>query len=196
LLGIPQEKLLFASSNLHIEASHLIIPSFPGQTGDPPAWAIKFIRDTFLPGVDEENQSNHYLYISRASARYRRVSNEEEVISHLEKMNLNFQVVRLEKYSFREQIYLMLNAKVVISPHGAGLTNLLWCKPRTKVLEIFSPNYVNTCFWAIANQIDIDYYYLIGDEKQFITYPSLSAGRENITVCIDKLEQTLRLMEL
>ena len=50
-----------------------------------------------------------------------------------------------------------------MAPHGAGLTNLVWCSPQTKVLEIFSPRYVNLCYWAIASVTDADYYYLLGE---------------------------------
>jgi len=39
--------------------------------------------------------------------------------------------------SVLEQIELFSNADVVIGTHGAGLANILFCKPNTKVIEIF-----------------------------------------------------------
>ena len=56
-----------------------------------------------------------------------------------------------------------------MAPHGAGLTNLVWCAPHTKVLEIFSPLYVNLCYWAIASVTQADYYYLLGNAEESST---------------------------
>ena len=70
--------------------------------------------------------------------------------------------IELEELSLSAQIALFAGAEAVVAPHGAGLTNLIWCAPQTKVLEIFSPLYVNLCYWAIASVVDADYYYLLG----------------------------------
>ncbi len=34
-------------------------------------------------------------------------------------------------------------------------------QPRRRVVELFTPDYVYGCFWAIASQRDLDYYYLV-----------------------------------
>ena len=67
--------------------------------------------------------------------------------------------------SLSAQIELFSKAEAVVAPHGAGLTNLVWCAPYTKVLEIFSPLYVNFCYWAIASVTQADYYYLLGNAE-------------------------------
>ena len=46
-----------------------------------------------------------------------------------------WEFVQLEKLPVGEQMQLFAEAKSIIAPHGAGLTNLLWCAPDTKVLE-------------------------------------------------------------
>lgn len=163
MMRIPAEKVLFAEASTHLQADELIVPSLPGISGDPPQWVCSFLRESFLPHkADIPPQPR--LYISRSNARYRRVENENEVVEYLS--NRGFTVVRLEEHSFAEQIALFAGAEVVVAPHGASLTNLLWCKAGVKVLEFFSPNYVNVCYWAIANQLGLNYRYLTGEGER------------------------------
>ena len=37
---------------------------------------------------------------------------------------------------FFKQVYLFWNADFIISAHGAALSNLAFCKPKTKIIEI------------------------------------------------------------
>jgi capsular polysaccharide biosynthesis protein len=52
---------------------------------------------------------------------------------------------------------------VVVGAHGAGLANLLFCTPGTKVLELFAPRCVNLCYWVISNHAGLNYHYLLGE---------------------------------
>ncbi len=189
ILGIPSNKLLYCDSNSHIQAKTLVVPSLAGSVGDPPSWVCNFLRESFLKCKQDINTPSK-IYISRGKAQYRRVTNEESVLNYLS--NHGFTPICLEEHSFSMQITLLSNAKVVVASHGAGLSNLIWCNPGTKVLEMFSPNYVNVCFWAIANQLKLDYFYLIGDGKRPPDYSDPHLVHDNITVAIDELNLILR----
>ena len=76
------------------------------------------------------------LLISRRDATCRRLLNEEELYDQILK-ELGFVVVTLTDLEFVNQVNLFSSAEVVISPHGAGLTNLLWSH-RCSVLEVAS----------------------------------------------------------
>lgn len=78
------------------------------------------------------------IIISRRSASVRRVVNEEYLIDRLQVYG--FKLVFLEELTFREQVNLLRSAKCVVSSHGAGLTNILFCQSGTKVFEIFGDN--------------------------------------------------------
>jgi len=164
IVGIPEEKILFSSLNLHLQASYLVVPSLPGIIGVLPDWSCNYLREQFLPYADPNIQVIPRMYISRSKAAHRRIVNELEVINYLS--HVGFQVVFLEELKISQQIALFANAEMIIAPHGAGLTNLLWCNPTAKVMEIFSPNYVNVCFWTIANHIGLTYHYLLGESEQ------------------------------
>lgn len=74
-----------------------------------------------------------------------------------------FEIVDLESFSVKQQAELLSQAKIIISPHGSGLSNLVFCQPNTKVVEIFAPNYVYPCYWLVSNLVDLDYHYIIGE---------------------------------
>jgi capsular polysaccharide biosynthesis protein len=75
--------------------------------------------------------------------------------------------VRIEPggMSVRDQIDHFAAAEVVVAPHGAALTNLVFARPGVKVLEIFPASYVNSCFWAITDSVpDSHYTYLVAGD--------------------------------
>ncbi len=49
---------------------------------------------------------------------------------------LSYLRVQLEHIPFEQQVFLFHYAKLIVGIHGAGLSNLLFCKENTKVIEI------------------------------------------------------------
>lgn len=160
-LGIPERKVLESDRYHHIKATQLIVPSFPGSIAWMPKWVCDFLRKEFLPEKVIISEKIERLYISRQQASSRRIINEEEIVCLLEK--LGFKSVTLESMSVAKQAELLANTKVVVSPHGGGLTNLVFCHEGTKVIEIFSPEYVYHCYWLVANLMGLEYYYVLGE---------------------------------
>jgi tetratricopeptide (TPR) repeat protein len=162
-LGIPEDKILESRCNLHITADKLIVPSISYDgSGAVSKWKCEYLKQAFLTAQQPlKTDYSERIYISREKASYRRIVNDEEVINFLEKFG--FRSVKLETMSVAEQAACLAAAKVVVAPHGGGLTNLVFCTPGTKVIEIFSPIYVPYCYWMISNLCDLEHYYLIGD---------------------------------
>jgi capsular polysaccharide biosynthesis protein len=190
-LGIERQKIVEAHEDYHLQSERLIVPSLTGQIGHPSNWACQFLRDRFLKKSNEIEQCS-YLYISRGKATRRRVLNEIEV-SHVLEEN-GFKVVHFEDFSFFEQVELISSASVVVAPHGAALANLVFCAPQTKVIEIFAPKYVNQCYLALAHQVNLDYYYLLGEGEKLAegTFEPIYV-EEDITVNIEALTRLLNL---
>jgi len=119
-----------------------------------------FIIKSFINNVityDLNNKYSKYIYISRYDSKYRRIKNEELVMDYL---NTNgFSKIQLTNMPLIEQFAIFYNAEIIISVHGAALTNILFCKPNTKVIEI-SCNFLKdkTYFEDIANCLNLIYY--------------------------------------
>ena len=154
--------LLDATAHPYVRARELVVPSLPGIMGDVTRASCDFLRDTFLPSTSDVATAR--IYITRSDARYRRLRNEREVRAVLDP--LGFVTVDCTELSVGEQAELFASASVVIAPHGAGLTNIVFCRPGAKVVEFFSPAYVNGCYWGIANHVGLEYWYLLGEGER------------------------------
>lgn len=193
LLGIDPKKIIESDRTSHIQATELIVPSFPGYLDWVPEGTIKFLRQTFLPQVSMTKTSNQKIYVSRARASNRQLINESEVNELLTKEG--FITVFLEEMSVLEQIALFMNASIIVAPHGSGLTNLVFCSPNTKVVELFSPNYLRTDYWMISQQLHLKHYYTVGKNFDCLSLRNLmyqNALTEDILVNIDALKLILR----
>jgi capsular polysaccharide biosynthesis protein len=184
LLGIDACRLI-TERDLHIEAANLVVPTLPGLPGNPPGWACDFLRSRFLPLARSSARSDRRIYISRAKAKTRHVVNEAELMHALEQRG--FEQVLLEDLPFLEQVRLLNESSFVVSPHSTGLTNLVFCRPGTSVIEIFSPRYVTACWWALANEVGLDYGYVLGLGKRSGAF----RVHEDITVDIPQMLQLL-----
>ena len=96
------------------------------------------------------------IYVARSDSANRVVTNEREVQGVLEAAG--FVSVVPGSLSVRDQVRLFQGARVVVGPHGAGLTNIAFCRPGTKILELVQSSYMNPCFNRIAQGRLLEYH--------------------------------------
>ena len=192
LLGIDKNKRIAANDQLHLDSACLIVPAIP-SSGNPAKWQIDFLRDSFLPQKSTGSFPSR-IYVSRKNASYRKVINEEEVEALLVKHG--FVSVKLEEMSFSDQVAMFNSISAVVAPHGGGLTNLAFCTEGTRVIEILSPTYPNICFWTLASQVGLDYYYVAGPGEFDYTCDMLKFMKVDIECDIKLLESTLKFAGL
>jgi Glycosyltransferase 61 len=200
-LNIPKEKIIESDRYPHIKADELIVSSFlrnPQLGGIIDQFACDFLRREFLDSATAEAATGvERIYVTRSGASYRKVLNENEVIDFLSK--LGFKVLVLETLSFVEQVSAFAQAKLIVAPHGAGLSNIVFCAPGTKLIELFSPNYVHSCFWALSNYVDMEYYYLLGAGEhppEYIDKPIPNPHMDDILIDINSLAETVKLAQI
>lgn len=88
-----------------------------------------------LQSVDRDRDAERKItFISRRKARGRYIINEPEVENLIRE--LGGRCVVLEDLTFSEQIMLMQNTSILVGLHGAGLTNALFLKPGSGMIEI------------------------------------------------------------
>lgn len=150
-LGISQEQVIeLNKTSPFISADELVVPFFSNAMAmTMGSWIPKFLNDKFTQACSSEVPAGRKLYIARSSnARNgRAINNEDQFIDLLEKYG--FESVLPEKLSLTEQAQLFASADVVVASHGAGLTNSVFCKPGTTIVELYG-SYMETCYWAIS----------------------------------------------
>ena len=198
VLGIPEHKIVESTKYPHIQADRLIVSSYPGIVCCPTKWAVEFLRSKFLPAAAEPNSHQpERIYISRNLAPSRRIINEDEVLEVLRQHG--FVTIYAESISLAETASLMRGAKVVVSMHGGGETNLIFCSPGTKVIDILTPHHLAICYYILSHQAGLDYYYLIGESIEGSYLRQLIYqidGCEDTLVNIDALKALLRMAEV
>ncbi|MDB5147526.1 MAG: Capsular polysaccharide biosynthesis protein [Mucilaginibacter sp.] len=172
--------------NYHIVAEHLIVPSLPSKINVVSADTCRFLVDTFL-AKRPSGKSGKKIYLKRTKKR--KIINQAEIEDYLESMG--FESLQCENYTIAEQASIFYNADVIIGPHGAAFTNIIFCKPGTRVIEFFSPKWINPCYWTISNEVGLDYYYLIGEGNA--SEIDLNA---DVLIDLNKLKQSVEQFNL
>jgi capsular polysaccharide biosynthesis protein len=154
----------------------LVLPSLAAPMHAMTLEACTFLRDTFLPSGPSPT-ADRLIYVSRGDALTRRVVNEPELIATLERFG--FSVVSLAGLSVVDQAALFARARMVIGPHGAGFTNLVFAqRGRARLLELFSSGYHCGCFSHLCSVMGLAY--------DSLTFPSVSPA-EDFAVDIDEV---------
>ncbi|NJK57267.1 MAG: glycosyltransferase family 61 protein [Pleurocapsa sp. SU_5_0] len=160
LLGYNEADLI-VWQNFRRTVNKLIVPSFRRSYeeihGEISVTACRWLRKKILSNIfrikGDRSSFSPKVLISRRKALGRRIANENEVIEALKP--LGFATYILEEMSYIEQVKLFAQANVIIAPHGAGLTNLLFAD-NPIILELFGA-YVGREFANLARGMGFKY---------------------------------------
>lgn len=139
----------------HYSADILIAPSYISPVGEPSPFQVQLLKEFAQPIISKGISYPAKIYISRSKAIGRRLLSEENLYPILDLAG--FEIINLEDLAWHEQINLFYNAREIISPHGAGLANIVFCSNSPKVIELFNSNYVHWCFWKLAHLVGAHY---------------------------------------
>lgn len=142
-VGIQVEQTLSPTPETHLVADALVVPSLPGVIGHPTRYAYEFLRSIF---PETRTKSSRNLFVTRSDAASRRLINEADIIAQLR----GFEVVALEGMSVAQQAALFSEASTIVAPHGAGLSNSVFCRPGTKIVELMPERFEAQCFEELA----------------------------------------------
>ena len=160
LAGLGHLPVVEVEKHACLAPERLLVPSTPNQDLMAPHWVVDWLR-TRLPASSDLGGYTRGLYVTRGSTPHtRRYVEEAALWPALEERGFT----RLDpgSVSVREQIDQFAAAEVIVAPHGAALANLVFARPGVRVLELFAPDYVNPCYWAITDALpDARYRYLV-----------------------------------
>jgi hypothetical protein len=162
--------------NGRAKVEELVVMNFPEVS----AASLRWLRERMLTPNHKLNSDAALsrIYISREDAFLRRVANEGEILSLLQKYG--FEKVILSSLTFKEQLSLFRSAEMVIGPHGAGLTNLVWGE-NLSVLELFGE--------------EVRFYYTHISKMLGFSYRALACKptgeKEDMVVDASKLEEAI-----
>jgi capsular polysaccharide biosynthesis protein len=194
ILDIPLNKVISDKKNRHIESETLIATDHPwhkkGNIHDEmkniPEWIILWLREKFLKYSENTNICDK-IYIDRSDSLFNhcQIINSKEVWQFLKEKG--FKRFKLSEINFKNQIGLFNSARIIIGAHGAGLSNIIFSKPETKVIEIRPENHVNEVFSKISKINNLNYKKILSNHSRL----SINNKIGNILVNIDDISKLL-----
>jgi len=188
-LGIDPKKIIVAKRSSHITADRILAVAWQGQSVTPSR--VLAIRNGFL-SIRPTNAASPSarIFVSRKRSRVRRIENEPKLIQMLK--SYGFRILTMEDLSMQDQITAFSAAEIIVAPHGAGLANLCFCRPGTKVLEITTPYRVLSLFTRLANAAALEFHLHLAKPagKRWLRGDT-AVGDSNILVDIEEFKRAL-----
>jgi capsular polysaccharide biosynthesis protein len=173
-----------------VECRNLVMPSHTAPSGHFKDAAIRGVRDVLLSAYgDARGSSQGRIYISRRRAGKRRIVNEDDVTSVVQKFG--FETIFAEELSFAEQVRICSRAHYIVSNHGAGLTNILFMQDGGSVLELrHEADCINNCYFTLSSSLEFNYFYQTCAPQD----PSADPHTAHLVIDVDQLEENLKLL--
>jgi capsular polysaccharide biosynthesis protein len=180
LLGIPRGQVVRGTRHSHVRCERVLASSCNTPTTRR---KTAFLHNAMTSHLDGRVPPGLRVYVSRRRRGKRIITNDTEVFQSL--APLGFQRYDLETMSVADQVALFYGAECVVASHGAGLTNILFCRAGTKVIEVNTPYRTSTCFYDIAHHRGLAYRLHIAEpvHKGFFHFDSSTGlGDSNMSV--------------
>ncbi len=169
LLGI-EKKSISSKQYKHIFSNEVVATNHPWQSSNSahkdieniPKWISIWLRKKFLK-FKSKKKFYEKIYIDRSDSQHieRKIINENEIKMFLIKKK--FKILRLSEFSIIDQIGIFNSAKIIIGNHGAGFTNLIFCKKNTRVIEFRDVNTAKL-FKKISKDLGLNYKSILGQQ--------------------------------
>lgn len=146
---LEEEPLYFRHS---IAAKSTIFVGKTGIIGVPQPKDVEVVRDYFSVHA-AESKMKKMIYISRLNSK-RSPKGERMLVAALK--NIGVETIEAESMALHDQVSLFKECNVVIGPHGAGLTNMVFMG-KGLVIELMEPGWPNACFEILAERCGHDF---------------------------------------
>lgn len=153
----PRLKPVYISKKEKWHIEKYWLPSFltNNQSGFMPKENIEYVKDTVISGFNIEPATNkRKIYISRSQTKRRKLLNESEIEEFLSQKGV--EIIYAEKLSFKDQVRIFSEAELIISPHGAGLSNIIYSSD-AMIIEIHPANFVQTHYCMLSSACNHNY---------------------------------------
>jgi len=104
------------------------------------------------------------VYITRERSNDRIMENESNVHEIVEQHG--FDIVAMEDFTLEDQMAIASSASTIMSPHGAGLANMVFAKKDTKIVELIPDRYMTPLFKQLSVDCGHRYSVVLGKVQQ------------------------------
>jgi hypothetical protein len=182
MLGLLDRCRWTKEKHLRLENYYFSSPTTMIDCYNP--YAVNWLRKTFLPLVNVARPTPKRFFIRRFGNN-RNMTNESKVLDLFRE--LGWEIIDAGAWSFPDQIWLFSNAEAICGIHGSGFTNVVWCQPGCRILEIYCSKFMGAAAeWISQCLSSVEHHHLI--------FPSDNVL--NAVVDLHKLKETLQSLKL
>jgi hypothetical protein len=185
-LKIGEHQLLGLKQGESLQFDRLIATSYPGVRRVYPAWLSAFLKSQFTGSPRKKFRK---LYIPRTHSR--KVSNEYQLKAILERYGYIF----FDPGDQPETPQYFAEATHVAGAHGAGLANITFCQPGTRVLELMPSDHVFPHWYSLSKASGLDYNLLQGKSTSERTPPYFGPSPYDFYIDPEEFEKALIKMD-
>ena len=143
-----------------VAAASARVAAIGSYSGFVPAGDVALLRERAGALLTRKcRDSGKLLYVSRRLARAR----SEAAPQSLDRVfqDLGYEVLAAETLDLAAQIRLFSSARTIAGLHGAGLANMIWAPPGSRIVELFPAGVFNDCYARLALTCGHSYSYCV-----------------------------------
>lgn len=154
MLGLTADRIRF-SPETHLQVENYYFSSPPSMIVCHSPYAVRFLRDSFLPKAAADYSGHRRFFIKRADDP-KKVGNSAELERFF--AGLGWGIMDLNQLTFAQEIRLFAEAEAVCGIFGSGLTNTLFCRPSCVVVALAHDYWTDGVLDWILQTVGVDKY--------------------------------------
>lgn len=182
LLKFSLDKLLFADYRDPVHFEEVVFLKGLTEHGKYLSPLAVQIVESMALLVPEGNQKRIFIRRVPGWQQGRMLSNEEDICRRL--VARGYEEVEPGAMSLEQQMAVFRGAERIVGVSGAAMTNIVFCKPGTKVTLLVPGAFPDNFFWFIATHKKLDYLEIRGDQK---TYDGTESWKRGFSVREDDI---------
>jgi len=163
-IGVPAKNIIKVKSCQILKVEDLLIPQMPWVSFEGSIFITRdlfpWLREKLNVNLNTTGIKNKKIFITRASAKHRRVINEKELFEIAQ--DFGFILTDIGSLSIKQQLLLGKETSHIISPMGANSSFFLFAQEHAKMLEMSTPGSKMNVMGAFAHASSIQYRQIIG----------------------------------
>lgn len=144
-----------------------------------------WLRQKAIENISKLNpgEFSSRIIISREDAQTRMIENKERVYADL--YEEGFKEYTLSTLTFRDQVRLFNQAEFIVSPTGAGLSNMVF-SDSAKILTIHGESSIKPTYFLLASVLNLDYGFVIGEQDHI--NDNIQLNKDDLMECYYSLK--------
>jgi hypothetical protein len=173
-LQLPPEKIITHTLSNSYNFDKVYTPSLNGKT--------RFYRKNYFNTINNlfnRSTTHKQRYFIMRGETGRNIFNIQQVNDVLDKYS--FKVIDFK--TSIDIVSLMREASIVVSAHGAGLSNMVFCHPETVLIEFIPEFYIEPYYYSLAYSKEFIYYGIVCKDSFHTSPPDINIS---FTPCAEK----------